>query len=315
MQMQDVKAQLEEMKEVTRQNMRRGTAVFKRQLPRLLLLTAGAIIAAFGYSMFQVPHRIVSGGLSGIGIIINSFTGWPVGLMFWVMNIPMLVLGFIHLGRWRFVIRTLYAVTLFSAATDWFQVIMPPLLSPYPLTNDLLLNAIYGGIIGGIGAGMLYRAGGTMGGTSVIGRIIQRKTGQPLSQTYFFTDGAIIFAAGLFFGWELALYGLLMLFINGMASDYVMEGPSTTRTATIITDHPEEVSQAIIQQLQRGVSFWEITGAYTGARRYMLNTTVYRSQATDLRNTVADADPNAFVTIGVSHHALGQGFAPLRRGL
>jgi uncharacterized membrane-anchored protein YitT (DUF2179 family) len=315
MQMQDVKEQVHEMKEVTQQSMKRGTAVFKRQLPRFLLLTLGAIIVAFGFALFQVPHKLVAGGLSGIAIIVNSFTGWPVGLMFWVMNIPMLILGFFYLGRWRFVVRTLYAVTIFSIATDWFQVMLPSLISPYPLTDDLLLNAIYGGIVGGIGAGMLYRAGGTMGGTSVIGRIVQRKTGLPLSQTYFFADGAIIFAAGIFFGWEIALYGLLMLFINGMASDYTMEGPSTTRTATIITNHPEEISQAIIQQLQRGVSFWEITGAYTGARRFMLNTTVYRSQVADLKNAIADVDPNAFVTIGISHHALGQGFAPLRRGL
>jgi uncharacterized membrane-anchored protein YitT (DUF2179 family) len=315
MQMQDVKEQVHEMKEVTQQSMKRGTAVFKRQLPRFLLLTLGAIIVAFGFALFQVPHKLVAGGLSGIAIIVNSFTGWPVGLMFWVMNIPMLILGFFYLGRWRFVVRTLYAVTIFSIATDWFQVMLPSLISPYPLTDDLLLNAIYGGIVGGIGAGMLYRAGGTMGGTSVIGRIVQRKTGLPLSQTYFFADGAIIFTAGLFFGWEIALYGLLMLFINGMASDYTMEGPSTTRTATIITNHPEEISQAIIQQLQRGVSFWEITGAYTGARRFMLNTTVYRSQVADLKNAIADVDPNAFVTIGISHHALGQGFAPLRRGL
>lgn len=306
--------QVKEVKAFTQRNVRRGTAVLQRTIPRVLLLTIGALIIALGYTMFQVPHKIVAGGLSGISIIINNYTGWPVGLLFWVMNIPMLALGFLYLGRWRFLVRSLYAVTIFSFATDWFQIVLPPLIAPYPLTDDLLLNAIYGGIVGGIGAGLLYRAGGTMGGTSVIGRIVQRRTGLPLSQTYFLADGGIIAAAGLVFGWELALYGLLMMFVNGLASDYVLEGPSTTRVATIITNNPEVVSQAIIQQLQRGVSYWPITGGYTGSSHYMLTCTVYRSQVGDLKNTIADADASAFVTIGLSQHALGQGFSPLRRG-
>ncbi|MBE2221065.1 MAG: YitT family protein [Anaerolineae bacterium] len=283
-----------------------------QETPRAILLLIGSFLLAFGYVMFQVPFNIVAGGLSGLALIINSFTGWPIGVMYWVMNIPMFILGFIHLGRWSFLIRTIIAVTIFSFLIDWLQIILPPLITPYPVTDNLLLATIYGGIIGGIGSGLLYRAGGTVGGTSIIGRILQNKTGLPLSQTYFFTDGIIILLAGIVFGWEIALYGLLMMFISGLASDYTLEGPSTTRVASIITNLPQEVSDALLTELGRGVSYWEVTGAYTGKQHYMLTCTVSRPQVSQVRHVISGADPDAFVTISMGHNALGEGFGRLR---
>ena len=284
-----------------------------QETPRAILLLIGTFLLAFGYVMFQVPFNIVAGGLSGLALIINSFTGWPIGVMYWVMNIPMFILGFIYLGRWSFLIRTLIAVTIFSFLIDWLQLVLPPLITPYPVTENLLLATIYGGIIGGIGSGLLYRAGGTVGGTSIIGRILQNKTGMPLSQTYFYADGIIILLAGIVFGWEIALYGLLMMFISGLASDYTLEGPSTTRVATVITNFPQEVSDALLTELGRGVSYWQITGAFTGEQHYMLTCTVSRPQVSRVRSIIADADPNAFVTISMGHNALGEGFGRLRK--
>ena len=275
------------------------------------LLVTGACLAAFGYAMFQVPFNIVAGGVSGISIIVNHFVGWPVGLLFWLLNLPLLVVGFYSLGRWSFLLRTLIAATIFSIATDFFVAYMPQWLSQFPLTDDLLLNTIYGGIVGGIGGGLIYRSGGTMGGTGIIGRIIQKKTGQPLSQVYFYTDGFVILLAGLLFGWNIALYGFLMLFLNGLASDYTLEGPSSARTATIITNHPQAVIDELMVHLHRGVSFWEVTGGFTGQKRYLVLCTVTRPQVGEMKQLVARADPQAFVTIGVSHEAMGAGFTPM----
>lgn len=286
-------------------------AKFWYQARLTTLMVAGACLAALGYAMFQVPFNIVAGGISGIGIIVNHFVGWPVGLIFWLLNLPLLVLGFFYLGRWGFLLRTLVAATIFSIATDFFVAYMPQWLSQYPLTDDLLLNTIYGGLVGGIGGGLIYRAGGTMGGTGIIGRIIQKKTGQPLSQVYFYTDGFIIFLAGLLFGWNIALYGFLMLFLNGLASDYTLEGPSSARTATIITNHPQAVIDELMVHLHRGVSFWEVTGGFTGQKRYLVLCTVTRPQVGEMKQLVAKADPQAFVTIGVSHEAMGAGFTPM----
>ncbi|MFZ0544196.1 MAG: YitT family protein [Candidatus Promineifilaceae bacterium] len=283
-----------------------------RELPPLALLLMGTLLAAFSYSLFQVPYKIAAGGVGGIAIIINNFTNWPIGTMILVMNLPLWVLGYFYLGRWRFLGRTIVAVVVFSAGVDFFSAYLPNILDTFPITDNILLSAIYGGIVGGIGGGLVYRGGGTLGGTSVTGRIIQMKTGIPLSQVYFYTDGIIVITAGLVFGWEVALYALLTLFLNGLASDYTLEGPSTVRTVTIITDLPIEVTQVLMNRLGQGVSQWEIIGSYTGRPHTMLMCTVHRPQVNNLKQLVAQTDPDAFVIIGDAHQALGAGFSPLK---
>lgn len=285
----------------------------RREAWGLFILVLGSAVAALNYSLFQVPFNIAAGGLSGIAIIINHFTGWPQGTMFLVMNIPLMALGYFYLGRWRFLMRTLLAIAVFSPLVDLFNYYLPRWLTTFPLTNDILLNAIYAGILGGIGGGMIYRSSGTLGSTGIIGRILQQKTGTPLSQVYLYTDGVIILTAGLVFGWEIALYAFLTLFLNGLASDYTLEGPSSVRTASIITDKPELVAQALMHNLGRGVSEWQIKGAYTRAEHAMLFCTIYRPQVNDLKQVVGEVDPQAFVVIGTAHQALGYGFSPLKK--
>lgn len=285
---------------------------FAGEARRALMLTIGALLAAFGYAVFQVPYNLAAGGIAGIGLIINSFTGWPVGLLYFVMNLPLLVFGFRQLGRWPFVVRTLYAVIIFSLFTDLFGAFLPQVLEPWPFTDDILLSAIYGGILGGIGGGLIYRSGSTMGGTGIISRMIQKRTGQPLSQIYIYTDGAILLAMGLTFGWAVTLYGLLMLFINGLASDYTLEGPSRTRVATVVTNHPQRMADMLIETLGRGVSYWQVTGGYTGQQHYQVTCTMSRAQVGEVKRLVEAVDPQAFVTISVGHRAMGgKGFAPL----
>lgn len=282
------------------------------EVKRLFMLALGAVLCALGYALFQVPHYLSGGGLSGISIVVNHFTAWPVGLLFWIMNLPLLVLGYFYLGRWRFVSTTMIATSIFSFTTDYLLIYLPQVIHPYPMTDDLLLNTIYGGIVGGIGGGLIFRAGSTLGGTGIIGRIIQQKTGLPLSQIYLFTDGLIILLMGVVFGWQISLYAFLVLFINGLASDYTLEGASSTRTVMIVTNSPHEISKALMEQLHRGVTYWQVTGGYSGQSRYLVLCTIYRPQVNQVKRLVANTDPYAFLTIGLSHQAFGNGFVPLR---
>ena len=276
-----------------------------------LVITIGSIVAALGYALFQVPHGIAAGGVSGIAILVNRFTGWQVGAMVWLMNVPILVLGFHHLGRWRFLGKTVYGVTVFSVASDMMLARMPHVMESFPVTQDVLLSAIYSGVIGGVGLGMVFGAGGSLGGTGVIGRILQNKWGVPLSSIYLYTDGGIIILAGVLLGWEAGLFAMLTLFLNGVASDHVLEGPSAVRTATIITNEPEKVSAALSDQLGRGATFWTVTGSYTKQPRGMVLCTIGRPQVNELKRVVGEVDPVAFLTIGVSHQAYGGNFQPL----
>lgn len=282
-------------------------------LLNFLLLVIGIGLAAFGYAVFLVPFDVSAGGLGGVSLIVNQYTGLSIGLLYALLNIPLLILGFFELGRWRFLLRTLVAIAIFSALTDIFILYFPLYVETFPLTDDLLLNTIYGGIVGGIGGGLIYRAGATSGGTSILGRVIQIRTGVPLSQVYLWTDGIIVISMGLVFGWEVALYSMLALFLNGLASDYTLEGPSSIRIATIITTLPDEMSKALMDGLDRGVSRWEIRGGYTGETRHIVLCTIFRPQVNDLKRIVAAVDDGAFVIIGEGHQALGSGFVPLKR--
>ncbi len=282
------------------------------ELRRLLLVILGAGIASLGFSLFQVPYNIAAGGVSGIAILINHFTGWPISLMYLAMNVPLFVVGFIYLGRWRFLFTTALAVLIFSFATGWLSQVLPTTLAVWPITDNILLSAIYAGLVGGIGGGLVYWGGATLGGTAIIGRVIQVKTGLALSQIYLFVDGTIVVAAGIVFGWEIALYAMLTLLLSGIATDYVLEGPSRTRTATIITGNPQPIIAALIEELGRGVSHWEAVGGFTGAPRTVVLCTIYRPQVNDIKRIVARLDPDAFVTIGMTQQALGKGFSELR---
>jgi uncharacterized membrane-anchored protein YitT (DUF2179 family) len=281
------------------------------ELRRLILLLLGAGLSAVGYAVFQVPYNIAAGGVSGIAILVNHFTGWPVSTFYLVANFPLFILGYIYLGRWRFLWSTALVVLIFSGATQWLEVNLPQYLASYPITDNVLLSAIWAGLVGGIGGGLVYWAGSTSGGTAIVGRVIQVKTGLSLSQIYLFVDGTIVVAAGIVFGWETALYSMLTLLLSGIATDYVLEGPSRTRTATIITSNPQPIIDALMAELSRGVSYWDAVGGYTGETRTIIVCTIYRPQLNDLKRIVARLDPKAFITIGVTQEALGQGFGDL----
>jgi uncharacterized membrane-anchored protein YitT (DUF2179 family) len=273
-----------------------------------LLIVLSAIISACNVALFLAPHRIAPGGVSGIAIIINALTGWSIGLIMLCFNIPLLALGYRMLGGSRFLLRSLLYVVIASPGVD----VVAHYLPPAGVSNDLLLNAIYAGVVGGISAGLLYRGGGAGASTGVLARVLQRLTGIPLSQAYLYTDGGIIVIAALAFSWEAGMYALITLFIWGVVADYVLEGPGVIRTATIITDRGELVAQAIIKHLGYGVTAWNGEGKYTHQIHEVLFATINRSQVGELRDVVAAIDPDAFLVIGQGHQALGRSFRPLR---
>jgi uncharacterized membrane-anchored protein YitT (DUF2179 family) len=283
------------------------TINFARQLDlhftarNFLLLTIGSAILAFTIVLFLVPANLAPGGVSGAAIIINYLFNWPLGLVMLALNLPMLALGFRYLGRFQFLIQTAYVVLLYNIGVD----IISQLPLKIHLTDDTFLNALYGGIFGGIGTGLIYRGQGTSGGTSVLGRVIQMKTGIPISQVYLLTDTGVVLVAALVFGWEKALYAMITLFIWGLATDYVMEGPSVVRTVFVVTDRPDQVTNEVMDNLKIGITSWPGQGMYSEAGHTVLFCTVSRSDVNILRQVVVEADPRAFITIGHGHQVVG----------
>jgi uncharacterized membrane-anchored protein YitT (DUF2179 family) len=273
-----------------------------------VLIVTSAVIAAFNVAIFLAPHRIAPGGVSGLAIIINAFAGGSISLIMLAFNIPLLALGFRLLGGWRFLRRSLLYTLISSGGVD----IIARYLPPSGISNDLLLNAIYAGVVGGVSAGLLYRGGGAGASTGIISRVLQRLTGMPLSQAYLCVDGVIILIAAIVFSWEAALYALITLFVWGVVADYVLEGPGVIRIATIISDHGDQIANAIMKHLGYGVTAWPGEGKYTHQPHDVLFTTINRSQVGELREIVAAVDPDALLVIGQGHQALGHRFRPLR---
>lgn len=279
--------------------------VLRQMLWRQSRIAVGSLIAALGFAVFQVPFKLAAGGVTGLGLIVHHFTDLPIGLLVLAFNIPLIFWGYFELGRWRFVVSTVLAVLCLSFGIDLFDACMPKATGQWPITDDLLLASIYAGVLFGIGMGIVYRAGGSIGGTSIPARILYERTGYPMSQSFLFTDGAIIVLSGLVFRWEVALLATLTLVLSGILTDFVFEGTSQVRTATIVTDRPEDVRWAILYRLRRGVSLWSIEGGYSKTARTMVFCTVLRSRVADLKHAIATVDPKAFMVIGTAQQVVG----------
>lgn len=273
-------------------------------LSRLVMTTVGALVGAASVIVFYIPADIAPAGVTGLSVILNLLFGTPVGMVTLLFNIPILYLGYRMLGGWSNLMWTIYVVVVYSLSLD----VLTPLFPQAGISQDMTFNAIFAGVVGGISSGLIYRAGAAFGGTSTIARILQEKLGTPLSTTYLYANLLIVGLAGIFIGWESALLALVALTLEGAASDYMMEGPSIIRTVTIITNHPQEVSDAVLHQLRRGVTGWQGQGMYTGETRHILFVTIPRSQVNALRALVFETDPTAFLIVGHGHVAYGGEF-------
>jgi uncharacterized membrane-anchored protein YitT (DUF2179 family) len=272
-----------------------------------LLITAGVFLQALALRLFLVPAQLVSGGVTGLAQIVNYYTGWPIGVMVLLGNVPLFLLGWRYLGGPRFAMRTAYAVVAYSFLADALTLVLPQ----NGITDDILLNAMYGGVISGFGYGLVYRGRGTSGGSDILARILIHWRNIPISQSYIWVDSLIILGAGLTFSWTKALYALVVLYISGIAAEASTQGTNIVRTAMIITQRPQALAQRIMEEMERGVTILDAKGGFTGEQRTLIYCVVSRSEVAQIKALVKESDPGAFMVIGQAYEALGEGFHPL----
>jgi uncharacterized membrane-anchored protein YitT (DUF2179 family) len=271
----------------------------------------GGVLQAIGLQLFLVPAHLASGGVSGISQLINHYTQWPIGLMILIGNVPLFLLGARYLGGRRFALRTALAVLVYSVATDLLPRL--PFMPINGITDDIFLNSLYGAVVSGVGYGLVYRARATSGGSDVLARILNHHRNIPMTQSYLMVDSAVILAAGFVFGWKEALYAIITLYVSGLVSETVLEGPGTVRTAMIVTSQARMISERVLEEMERGVTILQGTGGYTGNERPVIYCVITRSEVAQLKTIVHETDPQAFLVIGQAHEALGEGFKPLHR--
>jgi len=273
----------------------------RRDLGDYFLIVVGALIQALALRLFLIPAELVSGGISGLAQLLNHYTALPIGMMVLLGNIPLFILGWQYLGGPRFTVRTILSILAFSVFTDVLIFFLPG----EGVTDDLVLNTIYGGLILGIGLGIVYRGRGTSGGTDILGRILNRHGGMTISQAYLITDSLVVLGAGFVFGWTKALYGLVLIYVCGLAAESTLQGTNVIRSAMIVTQETDAIAQAIMRDLQRGVTILSGTGVYTGEPKNVIYCAVSRMEINRLRILVHEIDPKAFMVIGQAQEVLG----------
>jgi len=262
-------------------------------------ILAGCLLMALSVDLFLVPNDIVAGGLTGLGVVLHHALGGGVGLVTFLLNLPVLWLGWKHIGGSRFFIRTLVGVSAFSIFVD----ILAPLL-PVP-TDDRLLIIFYGGMLNGVGLALVFRGRGTTGGVDILAQLAHKWWGVDVGRAMLVMNVAVLSLAGLVFGLESAMVALLVAWATSMALDTVLHGLAASRQAVIISDRYEEISASIIKNLNRGVTVLDGTGGFTGEARKVLYVVVQRHEAHRLKMRVEEIDPHAFVVISSPQEVRG----------
>ncbi|TCZ76886.1 YitT family protein [Paenibacillus albiflavus] len=263
-------------------------------------LVVGCFILACTFNYFLNPNQIASGGVSGLSTILFKVTGLSPAITQWLFNIPLFVLGWIILGK-KYGMKVLagtIALPLFVLLTSHV----------HPLTDNLLLAAIFGGLGVGIGIGIVFRGRGSTGGFSVAAQILHHYTGITLGLCVAVFDGMVIVIAGLVFSPEKAMYALIALFVTMKTIDLVQTGLRTSKVAFIITDHVEDMRLGILNDLDRGLTQLNAVGGYTGDQKTVLMVVVSQNTVIKLKHIVKSVDPTAFVILSDTAEVLGEGF-------
>ena len=267
------------------------------------LRTLSAVIIAFAVSMFFTPNKIVNGGVSGIATILHYTMGFPTGVSFAVINCALLLAGIKILGK-EFVITTVYISLVLSALVEVFTAFLPP------IEIDLMLAALFGSVIYGVGLGVAFATGASSGGTDIVGRILQAFfPNLAIGKILLAVDGVIIAASLIIFKQiNLTCYGIIALFVSTTAIDWLIAKLNVSRLAFVITTKGDEIAQKLITKSSRGVTLIDVKGGYTGEDKKMLFCALKDSEMDKFQKRILAIDENAFVVFGESQKIMGNGF-------
>ena len=264
------------------------------------LIVLGTFAAGFAFAKFFLPHDLAPGGVTGISTVLASFLPLKVGTLSFLINVPLFILGWKAVG-WRFAVRSFVAMSLMSLFIDVIPV--------GDLSGNVMLAAVFGGTLMGIGLGLVVRAGATTGGTDMAAQMIHNLIGFASVATVMLAiDAAVVLVAGLVFGIPAGLWALITIFVATKAMDAVIKGFNTAMQFMIISNHSEEIVRRIHRDIDRGCTRLMAEGTYSEKPVGTLICILSRTEAPRLKKIVAEIDPNAFVTVCDVHEALGRGF-------
>lgn len=281
---------------------------WRRALYESFLVILGSAIYAIGVDAFEIPNGLAAGGVTGVATIFAALASdmgitLPVGMQTILMNVLLLAYVVITTHDWTYVARSIFGILISGFLTDLFVPFIPE-----ALTQELLLAAIWGGVLVGVGVGLVFRAGYNTGGTDIICQLIAKRTGIALGTLTIIVDGVIVCASVPVFSLRNALYAAVAMYITGIVIDAVVDGPRTSRIAYIISAEHARIANEILYTLGRGCTELQARGVWSGNAKPMLMCVLGRSETVQLKEIVSEIDPEAIVIVSEVHEAFGEGF-------
>ncbi|MGH0053989.1 MAG: YitT family protein [Sphaerochaetaceae bacterium] len=285
----------------------------KYHLLELFYIVVGSFLTAAGIALFSSPARIASGGVSGIAIIFYHTFGFDTGLSIFILSVPLFLLGVAIFGR-QYGIKSLLGTILLSLFTSLINVWAGyDGLLDYTKESSILLSAISGGVLMGLGVGLVLRSGANTGGTDILAQILARFTPLSMGTALFLVDALVIALSAFIFSLEMALYATMTVYIAGVTVDSVVLsfGTRSAKTVFIISEKREIIQTQILKELGHGGTILNGQGMYTGFDRPVIMTVVSNNKLGELTNIVHQADSQAFMIVQEAYKVLGEGFTPI----
>lgn len=277
----------------------------KQLAKNYLMILAGAAVYALAFDWCFVPNDVAFGGITGLAQIVNFFLPWaPIGVLVILFNVPLFLLGWKLLGG-HMLISSLTAMAVSSAFIDLFAAWVD-----FPPMEDTLLACVFGGALLGVGLGIVFLQGATTGGTEIVAMLLKLKLAWlPMGKLLLCADLVVVTGVALVFhSIDTALYGVVALYISTLVMDWVLYGMDNAKVAYIISDRPEEIARVIMDDLDRTVTYLQGEGGYLGQPKKVILCAFKQRQIVDIKETVRQVDPNAFMIVTTSHEVLGEGF-------
>lgn len=259
-------------------------------------MALGAFIAGFSLDCFLVPNNMIDGGIVGISIMLSYLTKFNLGALIFVINIPFIFMALQKLGK-LFVFQTMFAISMLAWSVNVFHNIQA--------TNDLLLATVFGGVVLGLGVGLVLRNNAALDGTEILSIRLAKKSGFSIGEIIMFFNIFIYICAGFLFGWDRAMYSVLVYFIAYKTIDIVLEGLNESKSVTIISDKSDEIGDAIIKKLDVGVTYLAGKGGYTRVDKKIIYCVISRLELAKLKDLIKSIDRSAFLAVENVHEVDG----------
>ncbi|MNW38684.1 hypothetical protein D3C74_157570 [compost metagenome] len=269
-------------------------------IARSIFIVIGAIIVSVALELFLVPNMITDGGITGISVMTSYLSKLPLGIFLFLFNLPFLIIGYKQIGK-TFAISTLLGIIVMSLGTTMLHPVDP-------FVTDTLLAFVFGGILLGLGTGIVIKFGGSLDGTEIIAILISRKTPFSVGEVIMFFNLFILTGAGFVFGWERALFSLLAYYIAYKTIDIVVDGLNESKSVWIISDQIDEIGDAILKRLGRGVTYLSGEGGFSGDPKKVIFCVITRLEEAKLKEIVNHYDESAFLAVGNIHDVKGGRF-------